>query len=209
MTIDEAWKLVAGLSTPSKMPCYGYSIPAKQCITGMKLRNVEGSVCSKCYAMKGNYSFPVIQDCLERRFQSLTNPLWVEAMVTLINGKESSGFFRWHDSGDLQSVQHLANICHVATLTPEIKHWLPTREYSIVSEYLDSGEKIPENLVIRLSALKINGPAPVNLAKRLGVTVSGVKETGFNCPASLQDNKCVRCRLCWDKNTFQVDYKKH
>lgn len=209
LTLKEAWELVGGLSEPSKMPCFGYSTPAKRCQTGMKLRAVVGTICAKCYALKGNYMFPKVQESLERRFASLSNPLWIEAMAFLINGKEKSGFFRWHDSGDVQSVAHLKAICRVAELTPTITHWLPTREYGFVGEFVRSGGTFPANLTVRLSALKIDGPAPVLLAKNLGVTVSGVKVEGFNCPASNQGNKCLDCRACWDKNTFRVDYKKH
>ena len=51
-TID-ALKLVGGLSKPSKMPGWAYGIPAKECKTGSKLRQVKGSTCEKCYALKG------------------------------------------------------------------------------------------------------------------------------------------------------------
>ncbi len=45
-------------------------------------------------------------------------------------------FFRWFDSGDLQSVEMVRDIVAVAERTPEIRHWLPTREYATVREYL-------------------------------------------------------------------------
>ena len=44
-TID-ALKLVGGLSKPSKMPGWAYGIPAKECKTGSKLRQVKGSTLS-------------------------------------------------------------------------------------------------------------------------------------------------------------------
>jgi hypothetical protein len=43
MKTQEALKLVGGLSKPSKMPGWAYGIPAKECKTGKKLQNVEGS----------------------------------------------------------------------------------------------------------------------------------------------------------------------
>ena len=122
LTTAEAWEVVGGLSKPSKMPCHGYSTPARRCNVGSKLRNVAGSVCSKCYAMKGRYVFPNVQGALERRFNSLTDPRWVHAMVVLITAKEHSGYFRWHDSGDLQSVEHLERIAEVCRQTPRIRH---------------------------------------------------------------------------------------
>ena len=95
MTKTEAIEIIGGLSSPSKMPSYSFSIPASKCITGTKLRNVKGSVCSKCYAMKGMYRFPVVKNALMKRFDNLTHPQWVEAMTFLINKVEKSGYFRF------------------------------------------------------------------------------------------------------------------
>jgi hypothetical protein len=209
LTVKTALQLVGGLSKPSKMPGFGYSIPAQRCQTGSLLRKVEGSVCSKCYALKGRYAFGRVRDALERRFQSLSNPLWVQAMAIAINGSEKSGFFRWHDSGDLQSEAHLQKIVDVCKLTPTIRHWLPTREYNLVSRWIGRGNKLPPNLTVRFSAHMLDGPAPTALAERVGVQTSGVSSSGWSCPASLQGNSCGDCRACWDKRVANVNYKKH
>lgn len=209
-SIKEAEAITQSLSSPSKMPCYGYSTPANRCIIGMKMRKVEGSVCASCYACKGNYSFPDVQKALEKRFLSLTDERWTDAMIFLIGKKEKSGFFRWHDSGDLQGTWHLDKIVMIARALPHIKFWLPTREYAMVSEYISQGHTIPENLTIRLSGLMIDGNAPEAMAKRLNLVVSGVtKEKGFTCPSSNQGNKCLDCRACWNKETFAINYKRH
>lgn len=209
MKTSEALDIIGGLSSPSKMPCHGWSIPARHCITGKKMARVSGSICSVCYALKGRYAFENVQDCLERRFQSLTDTRWIDAMTTAILNKEKSGHFRWHDSGDLQGVWHLQMIVEVCRRTPSIRHWLPTREYAIVRQYIDEGGQIPDNLTVRLSALMLDGPAPESLAKRLGIQVSGASESAFTCPASYQANKCGSCRACWDRDTFNITYKKH
>jgi len=209
LTNKIAWELVGGFSKPSKMPCHGYSIPAKYCITGAKLRGIKGSVCSKCYALKGRYVFPVVQNALLRRFNSLSNPQWVEAMSFLINKLEKSGFFRWFDSGDIQSVKNLQDIVKVCESTPSIQHWLPTREYSIVSEFIKGGGAIPSNLNIRLSAYMLEGQPPISLANKLGCTTSGVNKSDFSCPASKQNGKCVDCRACWSKSISNINYKVH
>lgn len=203
-----ALEIVGGLSAPSKMPCYGYSIPAKRCITGMKLRDVVGSICSKCYALKGRYVFANVQNALERRFASLENPRWVEAMAFLLNKVEKSGFFRWHDSGDIQSAAHLSRIVEVCKLTPSIQHWLPTREYGIVAQYLRDNS-FPENLTVRLSSLMLEGNPPEAIAKRFNLTTSGVSKSGFTCPSSKQAGKCGDCRACWNKSISNVNYKQH
>ena len=209
MKIKDIESSIGTLSAPSKMPCYSFSIPAKRCITGQKLRDVKGSICSKCYALKGRYAFPNVQDALETRFQGMSDPQWIDKMVLMIGKREKSGFFRWHDSGDLQSVAHLAAIVEIAKRLPNIRFWLPTREFSFVSEYMATNA-IPDNLTIRLSALMFDGKPPVAIAKRLGLVTSGAS-TGddFSCPSSKQGGKCLDCRACWNKSVSNVNYKQH
>lgn len=209
MHLQLAQSIVGGLSEPSKMPCHGFSIPAKRCKMGRKLRKVKGSICSICYALKGRYVFGVVQHALDRRFSKLSHPLWVKAMAFLIQHVEKSGFFRWHDSGDIQSLAHLRRIVAVCNLTPNVQHWLPTREYVLVSRYRRQHGQFPDNLTVRLSAYMIDGAGPVALAKSLGLTTSGVSREGFTCPAYSQGNKCLDCRACWDKKIANVHYKAH
>lgn len=209
MKLAQAIEYVGGFSAPSKMPCHGFSIPARYCKTGQKLRNVADTICSKCYALKGRYGFPNVQNALERRFANLKNELWVQAMTIAIRGTESSGYFRWHDSGDIQDLDHLDKIVQVARNLPEIKFWLPTREFSTVAAWKRRNGDLPSNLTIRLSALKINGAPPTTIAKLLGLVTSGVTKFGFNCPAPSQGNKCLSCRACWDKTVENVNYKLH
>jgi hypothetical protein len=113
MKTSEALKIVGGLSKPSKMPGWAYGIPAAECKTGKKLQDVPGSTCEGCYATKGCYVFPVVQAAQYRRLEAIKSPLWVGAMALLINSKKSK-WFRWHDSGDVQDVDHPAkDLCSV------------------------------------------------------------------------------------------------
>ena len=87
MLKKEAREITGGLSAPGKMPEGAYSISALHCKTGAKLRLVEGTPCSGCYALKNRYIMPIQAAALERRFQSLNHPQWVQAMAVLIKGK--------------------------------------------------------------------------------------------------------------------------
>ena len=205
-TIKEAETLIGGLTQPSKMPCHSYNIPAAECRTGSKLRNVKGSVCFGCYALKGNYHrYAKTGDPSRyRRLNAIESVEWVDAMSFLIR-KKKMPYFRWHDSGDIQSVEHLEKIAQVARNCPDCKFWLPTREYAMVSELDD----IPKNLVIRLSAHMIDGKPPEALAKRLGVLTSTVSTGKGDCPSSKQGNKCLDCRNCWDVKMPNIAYSYH
>ena len=208
---DIAWNYTGGLSKPSKMPCFSYSIPASKCHTGGKLREIPNSVCNKCYAHKGYYAYPVVKNALQKRFDSLYLPEWVTHMTYLIENTNTSGYMRFHDSGDLDSVKHFANIVQIANNLPHIKFWLPTKEPSFIRKFLKSGKSIPKNLCIRLSASMIDGPLPILLAKQLKVQLSGVSRNAdvVTCPAPKQENKCLTCRLCWNCKVETVIYHKH
>ena len=73
-TVGKAREYVGGLSRPSKMPGWGYSIPAIYCKMGAILSKIPGAVCRFCYAKKGRYIFPVVQAAMERRFRALDKP---------------------------------------------------------------------------------------------------------------------------------------
>jgi hypothetical protein len=146
---------------------------------------------------------------MERRYESLSDDRWVDFMSYMIEKREKSGYFRWHDSGDIQSIEHLHKIVQVAERLPHIKFWLPTREYGIVEKYMEIYH-VPHNLTIRLSGFMIDGPSPDSLAKRMGLVVSGVSDQlSYTCPSNNQGNKCMDCRACWDKDVFCVSYRKH
>ena len=77
MLIKEADKIIISLSQPDKMPGYAYGLPAWECKTGQKLAKVPGSVCSGCYAMKGNYTrFPAIRESQYKRLAALKQGAW-------------------------------------------------------------------------------------------------------------------------------------
>jgi hypothetical protein len=199
MNTKENLNLVGGLSKPSKMPGWAYGLPAKECKTGSKLHKVEGSTCQHCYALKGCYVFKVVQAAQYRRLASIRHPLWVKAMTSLLLSKKSK-YFRWHDSGDVQDLKHLAKIFEVARRTPEVQHWMPTRE-AWVKPYL---QYAPVNLVIRFSMPMVNQPAAQSWPH-----TSTVVTTGRTCPAPDQDNACGSCRQCWDKNVRNIAYGQH
>ncbi len=199
MNTKEAWALVGGLSKPSKMPGWSIGIPAKECKTGKKLRQIKNSVCEGCYALKGCYVFKVVQEAQYKRLEAIQHPDWVLAMATLINSKKPD-VFRWHDSGDVQDVQHLEKIFEVCRLTPNKRHWMPTREAWIKDHMKDA----PANLVVRFSSPMIDqGPV------KSWANTSTVSTKSRSCPAPDNNNECGSCRACWDPLVKNIEYGKH
>ena len=229
MNIKQALTIVGGLSNPSKMPCLGTSIPAQSCRLGSKLVAVPNSVCSGCYALKGAYSWKGVRDALGHRLdilQACEHDLtrraeWIDAMAYLLNtrrakwtegAKSDSRYFRWFDSGDIQGLWHLGMIAEVASLTPDVAHWLPTRELPTVSAFLRHFGHFPGNLTVRLSANKVGAPLPDvsgTVSSGVHVTPDAPENGARQCPAVHNDNACGECRACWDAEVPRISYLKH
>jgi len=198
--LDEITKRIGSLSAPSKMPVSAWSISAAKCVTGSKLSQVPGTPCSKCYAQKGRYSFPLVQLAQDRRLKAWQqDPDWVLLMSIRI-ALLGEGYFRWFDSGDLQSFKMLQDINQIALNLPEIQHWLPTQERKLVK-----GAVLAPNLLVRVSSTQIDEH------QELGWWdwVSSIGSEEWTCPSDKQEGKCGNCRQCWDKSVSNVIYKVH
>jgi hypothetical protein len=201
MLKKEARQITGGLSKPNKMPGPSINLPAWNCITGVKLQAVKNSVCAGCYAMKGRYRFKNTRQAMDRRLAALQDPRWVDAMVTLITGEP---WFRWHDSGDIQSPEHLKNIFEVCKRTPGTRHWMPTREVKFLR--LMDPDVIPPNLIIRISSHMIDqGP----VTHWPWTSTVSTRPEDRTCPAPDQGNECGSCRQCWSRDTANICYGKH
>ena len=212
----QATIIISGFSDPEKMPGYGWSIPASLCITGAALAKIAGSVCEKCYAKKGNYNYIEVLACLWRRANALRHTdLFVEAfsiVMSTIYGKASGkgkdfGYFRWHDSGDLQSVEHLSAIVEIAKRFPQVSFWIPTKERQIVANYMKLHGNFPSNLVVRVSMARVGQKA--KQFHGLSMSTVGVDDEGFQCNAPRQNGFCRKCRACWKKEVISTNYPLH
>ena len=197
MLVKEAKEITGSLTRTSKMPGLSYSLPAWECKTGSKLRKVKDSVCSMCYALKGNYTrYKAIKAAQYVRLKSIEDSRWIEAMTAQV---QRSTYFRWHDAGDVQDLAHLKKIYAVCEATPNTKHWMPTRE-AWIKDHLDSK---PANLVIRFS------PPMIGQRNESWPNSSMVVLKDATCPAPSQGNSCGDCRACWDPSVKVVSYGKH
>lgn len=214
-SIEQAGRVSAG---NSKMPGSTFATDAFACKVGSKLAKVEGSVCSGCYARRIQKMRPSVnQGWMANYLKAVTlinsNPdKWADAMAFQINRhatKSGENYHRWFDSGDLDSVAMLRAIVLACEKTPQIKHWLPTREAKIVKAYRKQYGLEPSNLVIRVSATMI-GDKPI-AGHDLTSTVHRKGETshGYACPAPTQGNNCGDCRACWSAFVPNVSYTKH
>lgn len=225
-----ARKLTGGLSSPGKMPCHSYGLPAAECNVGSKLRAAttpdNPTVCGGCYALKGSYRmYPEVIPAQYRRLSSVYHALayadaradWVRAMVALVGWQSrDSRVFRWHDSGDLQTVEHLSMLAEVADALPWVTFWLPTREGRILRDWMAEYGALPANFTVRQSAALVGHIQSPEKVRDSGRTVSAVALKGQTlpdgahaCPAYKQDGACGSCRACWSPNVPVVVYPLH
>ena len=159
------------------MPGWSIGLPAKECKTGGKLQKLSraasvtivtrsrAATCLRLFKMHNTGGWQLLR--------SSRNGL--TAMAHLINSKKPD-VFRWHDSGDVQDLDHLKKIYAVCRLTPGKRHWLPTREAWIKDHLTDK----PNNLVIRFSAPMVNQRAPASWPNS-----SEVVDKVFTCARSI------------------------
>ena len=200
------------LSRPSKMDVAGWSIPATRCRIGSALARQEGTTCSGCYALKGNFRRGAVKRIMEENYRKLMDPRahWTQAMAALIRWTGEDRF-RIFVSGDLQGENHLLNLIQIAEAVPGTKIWMPTREIATVQavqrQLIWEGLEWPENLVARISGTMIDGPPP----KRFRFTSTVVsEETPDTCPSSVKGGSCEDngCTRCWTQEG-DIPYLKH
>ena len=194
------------LSNTSKLGVKSISLDAKKCKTGSKLAKKSGTVCNGCYALKGCYVFPVVKDAMARRLEFFNSPNFIPIMVWLLSSLRKK-FFRWFDSGDVQDVFMALNILEVCRLTPNIKHWIPSKEYKIWRQALKI-QKLPDNVVLRMSSPNID-QEPLKEFQNTSTVHENKKAFGLECIAYKQDGKCLDCKACYNPKIKNISYPKH
>ena len=213
LSYADAVDIIGGYSNPSKMPWISWSLDARNCNNGGRLHKVEGSVCHKCYALKGNYRFNNVRRAQARRRAALDHPRFVEAFIYVLNTRtvlDHEDRFRWFDSGDLPDFETLLKILQIAEGTPTVRHALFTKEYGLLRKLRLLGYGIPSNLFIRPSFPMVGhmwagDRVPGDTGQQATVGLSDPPHT--QCEAALQDNKCLDCDACWRLGS--INFHKH
>ena len=106
-----------------------WSLNARKSCPGSK--NPDGTivdVCQGCYATKNMYNFPVVIAARDYNQQDYQKADWVDRMVKQVSKYD---YFRWFDSGDVETPELAKKIRAVMLATPNTQHWLPTRSDKI------------------------------------------------------------------------------
>ena len=220
MTKKENIINIGGISNTTKMPCQSFNLSALFCNVGKKLVGVKNSICDGCYALKGRYRMMEtlhVKNHYKKMNKFANIDLWIMSFTDYLNNhykttsKIDANYFRWFDSGDIQNYKMLLAIVEICNNTPQIKHWLPTKEYSLIRKYKKEYGKFPKNLCVRVSSPMID-----SIMRGFNNTSSVSKNSqsvnsryAKTCTAAQQENKCLECRLCWNKSIKNITYKYH
>jgi hypothetical protein len=207
---NEIRNRIGPLGRPSKMPGFSWGISASLCKTGSKLAQIEGTGCSVCYALRGRYPMDNVQDAMAERIAGYyDDPDWPELMsIRLLTYAKHHPYFRWFDSGDVQSGYMMEQIQKIANQTyGYVTHWLPTQERKIA---LEAENSRPDNLIVRVSSTKLGEQQNNHLFPTSFISLHETEMEGvFQCPSKNQDSKCKQCRACWNASVKCVEYHQH
>lgn len=190
------------------MPCYSWSLVARETCPGSIENGELVPACAGCYAAGGNYRFPNVKAPRVHNKEDWKREDWVSDMVQAL---DNSRYFRWFDSGDLYSVKLAEKIKLVMEKTPWVSHWLPTRSHKFkkFSKVLNDIQALP-NAVVRYSSDSVTGETITGeTTSTIVPTPEDASESMTLCKAYDNDGKCGTCRQCWDKSAKVIAYPAH
>lgn len=201
------------LSRTGKLPCPSWSLPAWFTCPGAKGDDGDPvEACSKCYALQGRYLFSNVREARERTRKEWQKSGWSEAMIDVLKDEP---LFRWFDSGDVYSKRLAQKMLIICTMTPNTRHWIPTRSWKSaeILPYLEALAVLP-NVVVRYSEDKIDSGLWTVPPEHRSVIVTKPDEyePGHGrvlCTAYRRQGKCGPCRACWSKKVHTVMYPLH
>ncbi len=189
---SRSWSLEALETCPASKGSDGELVPA----------------CKGCYAVGGNYRFKNVKEARSHNKKDWQRSEWVADMIEEL---DSDRYFRWFDSGDMYSLGLAEKMYEICKATPWTKHWIPTRMHKF-KKFRDVIDRLNalDNVVVRLSSDGINGEI-IEDAKYSSTIIPFIDSitVATVCNAPLQDGKCKKCRLCWDKSTKVIAYAGH
>ena len=162
--------------------------------------------CKGCYATTGNYNYPNVKAPRAHNREDFKRDTWVSDMV---QGLDSSRYFRWFDSGDMFSLELAEKILDVMRATPWCKHWLPTRmhKFDKFAKVISKMQALP-NVVVRFSSDSVQGEI-IEGATTSTIFSESVPVGATECQAYMHAGKCNGCRACYNKDVPLIAYKSH
>jgi hypothetical protein len=123
---------------------FNFSIPAgNDKITGKITCPFAGKCLKLCYAKKGFYNMPSVENALSLRNQATREEDFVQRINNELEKvkKDKQIYVRIHDSGDFYSPTYFAKWLEIAKNNPSVRFYAYTKSHSFIR-----GIELPENL---------------------------------------------------------------
>lgn len=196
------------LSQAGKLPCRSWSLNSPDTCPGSKGSNGElVDACKGCYATTGCYNFHTTITPRANNKKDWKRDGWVDDMVEALTKEK---FFRWFDSGDMYCLELAEKIYEVMWLTPNTKHWLPTRmhKFGKFHDILHDMNSLP-NVMVRYSSDSVEGAYEKGHGSTIIPSGMGTPIGVKLCNAPKQGGKCLDCRDCWNRDIPVIGYIGH
>jgi hypothetical protein len=226
LNILDNGELPSGLraSSPAKISLKknnAFAIPAGKAFACIG----ETEVCaSKCYAKKGNHTWPAVQNLLAKNWALLKHfeskqdtEGAVQALLAIIPEKQE--LFRIHESGDFFSQWYVDVWAEAIAARPNTRFWFYTRSFNLNFENMktlpnvtcwastDSANAEAATAFVSNHSFFRHAYGPINKA-------DDKPDNSFFCPATVGKletaGACEKCRLCTDNRTTRhVAFRAH
>jgi hypothetical protein len=202
------------LSSPSKMKGTAKTwstVAVKHCPASRDKKGDLVPACAGCYAAKGFYRMPTVNEPREHNAKDWKREEWVSEMVAELS---TQMYFRWFDSGDMFHIGLAEKIYQVMKQSPNTRFWLPTRMHKIAKfrPIIAKMEGLP-NVVVRKSGDEIDGSTIRGKNTSTIICSDSQADSAWICPATIKGNKpnckANACTACWDKNIKVIAYNYH
>ena len=190
----------------SKVRCPIYNVPSRvTCRTDL--------ICSNyCYAKKAERLYPNCLPCRLKNFELSKREDFVKAfyyqhilMLDKNTGKYNKEYFRFHEAGDIYSIEYLHKLYEIISLSPDVLFYTYTKRTDILTP--EELTKRPKNFIICYSVDGLQTDIPKEIPSGFD-NIAITHPTKTNCPAN-KTKKCMQnCFKCASAG-HTIVFKKH
>ena len=171
-----------------------------------KNAQIEGSICSKCFAAKQMKVFPTLESPLVENQKILTSSVLPMEKLPVINVL----YFRFEAFGDLNNATQVINYFNMCKKNPQTKFALWTKNPDYISQAIKAGHEKPNNLIIVLSSLFINKERKTkyDFVDKIFTVYDADFIAANNVEINCGAKNCFSCGLCYNKNEVRIINEK-
>ena len=160
-------------------------------------RNIEGSICQKCFADTTCKRYTNLAKNLEENFDIITNYILEDKEIPFINDQ----VFRYESFGDVFTVIQCLNYINIAKKNPKTIFTAWTKNDIIWNTAFLQVEK-PSNLIMGLSSLFINQVVEnkYNWVDFVFTVYTAKYAIENNIKINCGNKKCLSCLKCYTKH---------